>query len=123
MGTPANRDAQTIRDLAAARADMTGAIARHIEWLVDTWSPEQPLSVAEAAERARSLSPITGEGREPEQVSWHELGNLTEHKPEQGAALWRSICDEAAREMQTGTRVAKAVESPGRPFGPSARRG
>jgi hypothetical protein len=110
MSKPPNRDAQTIRDLAAARSDMTGAIARHIEWLVETWSPEQPLTVAEASERARALSPITDEGREPGQVSWHELGNLTEHTPEQGAALWQSICDEAVRELQTGTRAAKTVE-------------
>jgi hypothetical protein len=105
-----HRDKQMIEELAAARSDMTGAIARNIEWLVDNWSTDKPLSVAEASERARSIYPITDEGRDPDQVSWHELGNMMEHAPERGAALWRSICEEAAREMATGTRAAKAVE-------------
>ena len=111
MSNHAKRDAATLAELAAARSDMTSAIARHIEYLFDAYATaEQPLSVAEASDRARSPSPIPATERDPDQVSWHTLGTLLEHEPEQGAALWQSLKQAARVELHTGTRAAKAVE-------------
>jgi hypothetical protein len=111
MSTPAERkrDAATIAELAAAKADMTATVARHIEYLLDAYAEsENPLSVAEAANRARA--PVNYGVDDPQQVSWHMLANLIEHEPERGAAVWESIKAAARQELQTGTRAARAVE-------------
>ena len=110
MSTP-KRGAATIAELAAARSDMTGAIARHIEYLFDAYSTsERPLSVQEASEQARTPLPAALREREPDQVNWNELGNLLEHDPIKGAALWESIKQAARLELQSGTRASKAIE-------------
>jgi hypothetical protein len=111
VSTPSKRDAATVTELAAARADMTGAIARHIEYLVDAYAmADQPLSVTEASTRARAPLSQAMTQQEPENVTWHTLGNLMEHDRDNGLALWESIKAAARQELQTGTRAAKAVE-------------
>ena len=109
MNEQPKRDKRTIEELAAARSDMTGAIGRHIEWLVDAYATaEKPLSVAEASEQARAPLPsINTATDDPQQVFWHTLGNLIEHEPERGAALWQSVKAAARHELHTGTRTAR----------------
>ena len=119
MSVPAVTDADRERDrkrvaleeLAAAKRDLYGAIGGQIEWLVAAYATaEQPLSPAEAAERARS--PILHDPLEqgPEHVSWHALANLTEHEPDRARDVWGAVKSAARTELRTGHRAARALE-------------
>jgi hypothetical protein len=121
MSDPNNCDQRTAKELAAARVDMTSAIAEHIEWLLDAYAgTSSPMSVAAASENARSLPPMPPEDKDPHQIDWHTLGNLVEYEPTRAAALWRSMKDGARTELDTGTRAARALErryyGQGRPY-------
>lgn len=90
-----------LEKLKASKADMAVAIGRQIDWLLEMEadgmlrSPEnakEPFGIAEASARARQpalhdpgVDHSSGKF-EPEQISWHDLGNLIEHEPEKGWA-------------------------------------
>ena len=46
----------------------------------------------------------------PDQVSWLDIGMLTEEDAEAGEALWNSIRAEARDELATGHRTAAALD-------------
>ena len=52
----------------------------------------------------------------PEQVSWLGLGQLMEHDPEQGEAVWEGIKAAARDELDSGHRAAAALEFNGEPW-------
>lgn len=107
------RKRRAIQELAAAKADMTGAISRQTECLVQAYADaEQPLTASEAGERARSLTPFDPLEQGPEALDWQTLGNLMKHEPERARAVWLAVKDAAREELRTGLRTARALERP-----------
>ena len=105
------RERATLEELAAAKGDLTATIGRQIDWLLAVnRNADQPLSVAEAAERARS--PIVHDplAQGPEQVSWHALAALAEHEPERARDVFSTVKGAAREELRTGRRAARALE-------------
>jgi hypothetical protein len=45
-----------------------------------------------------------------DQVSWHDLGRLAEHKPELAEQCWERVKQAARDELASGHRAAKAME-------------
>jgi hypothetical protein len=104
----------TVTELAVAKRDMVEAISRNIADLVAAYEgSSEPLSVAEASTRLRQPAPPQSGPTEPDQVSWHELGNLIEHEPARAVTVYEEIKAAARAELQTGTRVARTLEGVG----------
>ncbi|CAN5692662.1 hypothetical protein BH23CHL5_BH23CHL5_28320 [soil metagenome] len=126
--TDHERKRRDLEQLKASKAELTGAIARHIDWLLEMEAAGQlrfpddmakePFGIAEASDRARKplsyepgIDPVSGRFS-PGQVDWSELGNLIEHDPEKGRDVWLAIKAAARHELATGVRAADALEPP-----------
>ncbi len=121
------RKRRDLEQLKASKADMAEAIGRQIDWLLEMEaadalrSPEnaqEPFGSVEASARAREPRTYdpgqdTATGAfSPGEVSWQELGNLIEHEPEKGWAIWHAIKETARHELASGIRGAQALEAP-----------
>ncbi len=116
MGLPAipkrdKRDRAALEELAAFRSDLVETVSRHVEWLLDhDREADQSITTAEAVARARRPHPSGLPEKEPEQVSWHDLANLMEHRPVHARAAWEHVKEAAREELRTGVRGARSVE-------------
>jgi len=107
----ADCDRATLEELAAAKSDLTATIGRHMDYLLAAHAAgEQPISVAEASERARAPVVFDPLERGPEHVSWHSLANLAEHDPERARDVWAAVKGAARDELSSGTRSARSLE-------------
>ena len=107
----ADRTRATLEELAAAKSDLTATIGRQIDFLLAAYAQsDQPISVAEAAERSLSPVPFDPLEQGPEHVSWHSLANLAEHDPERARDVWAAVKGAARDELRSGTRAARSLE-------------
>jgi len=105
------RDRATLEELAAAKHDLTERIGEQIDYLLAAYArSDQPISVAEASERARSPVVFDPLEQGPEHVSWHSMANLAEHEPERARDVWGAVKDAARMELRTGLRAARSLE-------------
>lgn len=126
--TDHERKQRELEQLKSSKADMAAAIGRQIDWMLQMEADgmlrskedteREQFGIAEASARAREplafapgIDHRTG-ALEPEQVSWDDLGRLTEHKPEAARDLWFAIKAAAHDELRTGVRAADALEGP-----------
>lgn len=101
----------TIEELAASKQDLTATIGRQIDYLLKAYAEsDQPITAAEASERARSPVVFDPLEQGPQHVSWHSIANLTEHDPERARDVWTEVKSAARTELRTAHRAARAVE-------------
>jgi hypothetical protein len=90
------------RELSAAFGVMVAAYREHFK-----------LSAQEAIDRTSDNAPayldaaMTGP---PDQVTWLQLHNLSEHDPDKGLRRWEEVKRAARDEVRSGHRAARAVE-------------
>lgn len=114
MTVPERRETESVAELVASRAELTGSMTR----LIDFHVSHMDKTPAEAGAAARAPALTDPAAQEPQQVSWLDVARLIEREPEAGTALWQGIKDQARDELGTGMRVARALERPvnGRPW-------
>lgn len=116
MGLPAipkrdKRDRVVLEELAAFRSDLVETVSRHVEWLLDyDREADLPITPAEATTRARRPGSRDLLEQEPQQVSWHDLANSMEHRPDHARAAWEHVKEAAREELRMGVRGARSVE-------------
>ncbi len=116
MGLPAipkrdKRDRVALEELAAFRADLVTTVSRHVEWLLDhDREADRRITPAEATVRARRPGSRDLLEQEPEQISWHDLANSMEHRPDHARAAWEHVKEAAREELRMGVRGARSVE-------------
>lgn len=104
------------------RAEMTGiaqelarAFQERMDWLIKTAS----LTPVEAAEKAREYWASDAEQLRQapsDQISWNRFGLVMEQEPETALEVWERVKAEAAYELATGYRAARALEYSSSPW-------
>src|SRR5215217_3607971 len=113
---------------AATDPDEVGSLARQLaasyHQMVEFYQNEMKLPGSEADMRARGAMPDADPERdrhlafeEPaDQVHWWTISRLAERDPDAALAAWERIKVEAANELATGHRTARALEWGDRPW-------
>jgi hypothetical protein len=103
---PVNPDHDAPAELLASRRELSAALTRQLEFLVN----QMKMTPDEAAAWVRDRGGIPPEEREADQVAWSELMRLLEGEPERGEALWRQIKEDARQELTAGIRAGLTIE-------------
>src|SRR5215203_5060598 len=100
----ATPEERALDELAASRGDLVGSVVKAIEFAV----AQMNRTPDEAREIFRSTVITDPAAIQADQVSWHDLAAYGEANPDNAAALWQRLKDEAANDLFTGARVGKA---------------
>src|SRR4051812_33827770 len=101
---PAVRDewASIVREMGRAHAEMLRFHVEHFRETVDAADGELRRTDKERLDSALQT--------EPSYLTWFDLSTITGHAPEQAMTAWQHVLDEAADELASGHRAAKALE-------------
>lgn len=97
-----------VRELAASQRELVGSVVRQIDFAVG----QMGLSPSEARDRYRGFLHDDPDTVEADRVGWDDLADLIEEDEGRGLALWQRLKAEAAEELATGMRTARALERP-----------